>query len=95
MLGSLCNPVMMFLHPHESAKKEYHDENFPDLTTQNIKSKIVCNFRFLAAKGSSSRLCNVWCVCVCPSQSSHTCPEALIKLSELVNKYLLQFCHIL
>ena len=32
---------------------------------------------------------------VCSHPSSHTCPEALIKLSELVNKYLLQFCHIL
>ncbi len=45
---------------------------------------------FLAAKSSSSRLCNLWYVCV-NHPSSHTCPEALIKLSELVNKYLLQF----
>ena len=49
---------------------------------------------FLAAKSSSSRLCNVWCVRTCSRQSSHTCPEALIKLSEFVNKYLLQFGHI-
>ena len=28
-------------------------------------------------------------------KGEHTCPEALIKLSELVNKYLLQFGHIL
>ena len=57
------------------------DERNPEVILRNI---------FLAAKSSSSRLCNVWCVSVCPHQSSHTCPEALIKLIELVNKYLLQ-----
>ena len=39
-------------------------------------------------------MCGV-CPSVCSHPSSHTCPEALIKLSELVNKYLLQFGHIL
>ena len=30
-------------------------------------------------------------VCECSHLSSHTCPEALIKLNELINKYLLHF----
>ena len=49
----------------------------------------------LAVKSSSSRICNLWWVSECSRPSSHTCPEALIKLSELVIKYLLKFGHIL
>ena len=47
------------------------------------KSVMSCNFRHSDI------------LFVCSHPSSHTCPEALIKLSELVNKYLLQCCHIL
>ena len=50
------------------------DNNFPG-RCQLLKP-------FLAVKSSSSRIYNLWC----SHQSSHTCPEALIQLSELINR---------
>ena len=72
-------------------------ETESDVKGSNVKivdDECILTSTFLAAKSSNLRIFNVWCVCECSHPSSHTCPEALIKLSELIKRSL-QFGNII